>query len=62
MYQSKMFQNHVKYAMGAQNNHLIKMVILSTNNICSGLEIRKLIIISESDTEQQTSIIIEQWL
>ena len=46
---SKMFQYHVKYAIGAQNNHLI----LSANNIFP---------VSESDTEQQTIIIIVQWL
>ena len=31
-----------KHVLGAQKNHLIETVLLSTHNICFGLEIRKL--------------------
>ena len=31
------------YVLGAQKNRLIEMVLLSTHNICFGLEIRKII-------------------
>ena len=31
---------------GAQKNHLIEMVLLSTNDICFGIEIRKFVFIS----------------
>ena len=34
--------------MGAQKNRLIEMVLLSTHNICFGLEIRKKIVIKRS--------------
>ena len=31
------------YVLGAQKNHLIETVLLSTHNICFGWEIRKII-------------------
>ena len=38
------FPSVLTYVFGAQKNHLIETVLLSTNNICFGREIRKLII------------------
>ena len=35
-------QKFLAYALGAQKNRLIETVLLSTNNICFGWEIRKL--------------------
>ena len=36
----KYFLTHTSYVLGAQKNHLIETVLLSTHNICFGLEMR----------------------
>ena len=37
------YPQHMFCGLGAQKNHLIETVLLSTHNICFGLEIRKMI-------------------
>ena len=37
------YQSVLTYVLGAQKKRLIETVLLSTHNVCFGLEIRKLI-------------------
>ena len=56
----------LSYVLGAQKNRLIESVLLSTHNICFGLEIRKLVFcdthITKSLTECSLLLQVELFL